>query len=343
MVMLGWKAPPEQYPPLEMLDYAITAELAGFDTLEASDHFHPWDESGQASFVWTWLGAVAARTGKIHLGTGVTSPILRYHPAIIAQAAATLAVMAPDRVFLGVGTGEALNDFAASGLWPEYDERRERLAEAIELMRKLWTGEQVTHHGTYYQTRKARLYTRPQEPIPVYISAMVPDSATFAGKHGDGLMTVGGETPDTYQQILQHFEDGARQAGKDPSKMSRQIELNVASTDDKQAAIQCMKQYWAGTFIPALFDQKIYTPEMSAKNGKSVGSDTIEQKMCISAKPEDHIHFAQQYIDLGFDQLYFHSPGPDQSAFLKNYGRDVLPHLRQTAAPKQREPAHAGA
>src|SRR5919206_1480568 len=130
---LGWKAGTEQYDPAELLEYAIAAEESGFDSIEASDHFHPWSEKGQACFVWTWLGAVAAQTKRILLGTGVTCPTLRYHPAVIAQAAATLACMAPGRVFLGVGTGEALNEYSATGEWPEYNVRRAQMAEAVEL------------------------------------------------------------------------------------------------------------------------------------------------------------------------------------------------------------------
>lgn len=329
MLKLAWKAPPEQYPPLEMLDYAIAAEKAGFDALEASDHFHPWSDDGQASFVWTWLGAVAARTSKIEMGTGITCPILRYHPAIIAQAAATLATMAPNRAFLAVGTGEALNEYAAVGKWPGYNERQQMLTEAIQLIRELWTGEETSFAGTYYQTKKARLYTYPPQPIPLYISTLVPESATFAGQFGDGLITVGGEEDDTYKQILKSFEQGARQAGRNPSKAVKMIEINVAYTEDEQGAIEMHKKYWAGTMIPALFDQKIYTPKDSAKNGKTVGNDTIKQKVCISADPETHIQNAQRYIDLGFNYIIFHSPGPDQAAFITGYGRDVLPHLRE--------------
>jgi coenzyme F420-dependent glucose-6-phosphate dehydrogenase len=292
MVTLGWKAAPEQYPPDELLDYAIAAEQAGFESLEVGDHFAPWDPSGQACFAWTWLGAVAARTSKIGLGTGLTCPISRYHPAIVAQAAATLEYMAPGRVFLCVGTGEALNEYAATGLWPGYDERQDRLADAIVLIRQLWSGEEVTFRGTYYQTRKAKLWTRSDRPIPLYISSMVPESARFAGKHGDGLITVGGQQPEIYRQILQQFESGARDAGKDPSKMPKLIELNVSYKDDEQAAIACMKQYWAGTFLPALFDRKIYTPAESARNGEAVGTEVIKQKMCLSANPDDHVRYA---------------------------------------------------
>lgn len=331
MVTLGWKAGPEQYPPVELLGYAIAAEQAGFDFIEVSDHFQPWSEAGQACFTWTWLGAVAARTSKIRIGPGVTSPILRYHPAIIAQAAATVSHFAPGRSYLSVGTGEALNDYAATGMWPEYDERRDRLAEAIDLIRALWTGGEVTHEGPFYQTHKARLYTPPATPIPLYISTMAPGSAKFAGQHGDGLITTGGQEPDVYRQIMENFDDGAKEQGKDPSKMPRLVELSVAYTDDRQAAIEYRRKYWAATYLPALFDQKIYTPEMAEQNGAAVGSDTIEKKVCISANPDDHVRFAQQYIDLGFDHLIFHSAGPDQQGFLEGYGRDVLPRLRQGA------------
>src|SRR5258706_6580405 len=237
MLQLGWKAGTEQYPPEELLDYAVAAEAAGFDSLDASDHFHPWAEKGQASFVWSWLGAAAARTKTIVLGTGLTCPILRYHPAIIAQAAATMSCLAPKRFYLGVGTGEALNEYAATGEWPSYNERRARLEEAIELIRALWSGEKVTHHGTHYQTRKAKLYTKPAGPIPIYVSAMVSESAEVAGQHGDGLITTG-EEPETGREILAKFEAGAKKAGKTPSRMPRLIELAAAYPADKKQAME---------------------------------------------------------------------------------------------------------
>jgi coenzyme F420-dependent glucose-6-phosphate dehydrogenase len=235
------------------------------------------------------------------LGTGLTCPILRYHPAVIAQAAATMACLAPRRFYLGVGTGEALNEYAATGEWPAYNVRRARLEEAIALMRALWTGEKITHAGAYYETHQAKLYTRPSAPIPVFVSTLVPNSARFAGKHGDGLITVGGQEPDTYREILREFAAGASEAGKDPNEMPRMIELGVAYTDEAEKAIETRKAYWAGSSVPALFTERIYTPEMSEQNGKVVGADTIRQSACISANPEDHIKFARTYIDLGFD------------------------------------------
>lgn len=158
-LQLGWKAGTEQYPPEQLLEYAIAAEKAGFDSIDVSDHFHPWSERGQACFVWTWLGAAAAKTNRIILGTGVTCPILRYHPAIVAQAAATLACLAPRRAFLGIGTGEALNEYSATRLWPAYKTRQAQMIEAIELIRALWSGEAVTHHGAYYDAQGETLHS----------------------------------------------------------------------------------------------------------------------------------------------------------------------------------------
>ena len=334
MLQLGWKAGTEQYSPVELLDYAVLAEQAGFDSISASDHFHPWSEIGQACFVWTWLGAVAAKTRKIALGTGVTCPILRYHPAVVAQAAATLACLAPSRSFLGIGTGEALNEYSAAAQWPAYKVRQAQTAEAIELIRALWSGEKITHKGVYYQTRQAKLYTLPKQPIPLYVSTMVPNSARFAGKYGDGLVTVGGEEPETYREIFANFDAGVREAGKDPKRTPRMIEIGVAYTDDEDGAIECRKKYWAGTFVPALFTERIYTPKMSEENGKVVGADVIKEAVCISADPKDHIDLARRYIDMGFDHLIFHSAGPDQRAFLEGYGRDVLPRLREDSRAK---------
>jgi coenzyme F420-dependent glucose-6-phosphate dehydrogenase len=328
MITFGWKAGAEQYPPRELLEYAVAAEQAGFDLLDVSDHFHPWSNAGQASFAWTWLGAAAAQTSRIVLGTGLTAPILRYHPAIVAQAAATLGCLAPGRAYLAVGTGEALNEYASIRQWPGYAERQARLAEAIDLIRALWTGEEVTFSGRFFSTRKARLYTRPERPIPLYVSSLAPGSAAFAGKHGDGLLTVGGQPPQVYEEMLGQFADSAREAGKDPAQLPRLIELPVEFTDDTAAAIQARQRYWAATFVPALFNQKIYTPAMAELNGAAVGGDTVKERACVSSDPEEHVRFAQRYVDLGFDQLIFHAAGPDQRAFLDAYGREVLPRLR---------------
>ena len=329
-LQFGYKAGTEQFPPTALLQNAIDAEKAGFDTLDVSDHFHPWSEEGQAAFTWTWLGALATHTSRMHMGTGITCPILRYHPSMIAQAAATLSCFAPGRIYLGVGTGEALNEYSSTAMWPEYEEREARVIEAIDLIRQLWSGKEVTFEGEYYWTKKARLYTPPASPIPIYYSAFVPRSARMAGKYGDGIITAGNRQTDTFKQIIKNFEEGASQAGKDPANMPRLVELNVEYTDDLETALEYQRKYWAGAYVPALYSQKIYTPAMAAQNGEMVGTDTIKNKIaCDSANAEDHIKFATQYIDMGFNQLFFHSAHPDQHAFLESYARDVLPRLRQ--------------
>jgi coenzyme F420-dependent glucose-6-phosphate dehydrogenase len=327
-MIIGYKAGPEQFPPMELLNYTVEAEKAGFEFLDVSDHFHPWAERGQSCFTWTWLGAVAIQTAKMIIGPGVTCPILRYHPSIIAQASATLEVMAPGRTYLGVGTGEALNEYSAMGQWPGYMERQDMLREAIMLIRDLWKGEPVTYNGVYYKVKKAKLYTCPENPPPLYISSLTPNSAFFAGRYGDGLFTVGGREPEAYKQMFANFEKGATEAGKDPKGMPKIVELIVAYTDDKRAGAQAIKQYWGGTFVPALFTEKIYTPTMSEMNGEAVGADTIEQKSCISTKTEDHISFVKQYADLGFTHAIFLCPGPDHAKFIKMFGKEVIPALK---------------
>ncbi len=328
MVTIGWQGGPEQYDPLELLDQAIAAEAAGFETILIDDHFHPWDPSGQSCYTWSWLGAAAARLNGIEIGTGVTCPILRYNPAIIAQAAATIDRMSPGPVYLGVGTGEALNEYPASGQWPDYNVRQEMLREAIDLIRLLWTGSEVTFDGDYFTVKKARLYTPPRRKIPIYISSLVPESASFAGRHGDGLITTSG-APDAMRRIIANFGDSARSEGKDPANMPKMVLYNAAFTDDADAAVKVHKKYWASTVLRAMYLQNIYTPEMSATNGAMVGDDTIRNGMCISTDPEEHARFAQRYIDAGFNRLYVHSSGPDQYEFIKRYGHDVIPIIRE--------------
>jgi coenzyme F420-dependent glucose-6-phosphate dehydrogenase len=329
LIKLGYKIAPEQFSPSEMLKQAAEAEKAGFESIDVSDHFHPWSESGQACFTWSWLGAAAVSTQSIELGPGLTCPILRYNPAIIAQAAATVSSLAGGRTYLAVGTGEALNEYSITLEWPEYDERQLMMIEAIGLIRELWTGKKVTFDGCYYQTKKAKLYTLPENEIPIYISSLVPESAYIAGYYGDGLLTVGGGTElQKYKSILSKFEKGAQNAGRDVEDMPKAIELFVDYGVDQKTSIENFKKYWAGAQIHALFLNKIYTPEMSAQNGEVVGEDTIRKQACFSEKPEDHIDYIKRYIDAGFTHIYFHSAATDQIAFLKAYGKDVLPELK---------------
>ncbi len=327
MAHIGWKAGIEQYQPDDLLEQAILADKVGFDSIDVSDHFHPWSEQGSCAYTWSWLGAAAVKTKHIMVGTGLTCPIIRYHPSIIAQASATISYMANGRFYLCTGTGEALNEYAATGIWPGYNTRRAMLQESITLIRQLLTGKEVTFTGEYYETKKAKLFTLPKNSIPIYISSLVPESAFFAGEYGDGLITVGGQKPEVYKQIIRNFTKGAEEAGKNATKMPKLIEINVAFSEDIKAVTHEMKKYWAGTFIPALFDQKIYTPKMSEMNGAAVGMDTIQQSMCISRNPQDHIQYIKQYTNLGFTHIIVHSAGPNQLDFISNYGKEILPLL----------------
>ncbi len=327
MVMIGWQGGPEQFDPLELLDQAIAAEKAGFETILVDDHFHPWDPAGHSCNTWSWMGAAAARLNGIEIGTGVTCPILRYNPVIVAQSAATIDRMNQGPVYLGVGTGEALNEYPTTGLWPDYNVRQDMLRESIDLIRAMWTGDEITFDGNYFTTRKARLYTPPRREIPIYISSLVPESAYFAGLYGDGLITAG--NPVQMRQIISNFDDGAREAGKDPAEMPKIALYNVAYTDDVDAAVKIQRQYWASTAVHAMYLQNIYSPKMAAMNGAVVGNDTIRNSMCISTDPEEHVKFAQRYIDIGFNRLYIHTSGPDMSEFFEGYRQHVLPLMRE--------------
>ncbi len=230
------------------------------------------------------------------------------------------------------GPGEALNEYPVTFEWPAFRERQAMMIEAVQLIRSLWTGEKVDFQGCYYRTKQAKLYTLPKNEIPIYISSLVPESAYLAGYYGDGLITVGGslEIPEYERMLSEVRRGGATDAGRDFEKMPKAVELFVEYTDDTEKVVESFKKYWAGAMIPALFLNKIYTPAMSAQNGKVVGRDTIQKSVCISGDPEKHIEYVKQYIDAGFTHFYFHSAaGGDQIDFLERYGKDVLPALKK--------------
>ncbi|NCF62984.1 MAG: TIGR03557 family F420-dependent LLM class oxidoreductase, partial [Gammaproteobacteria bacterium] len=204
MLKLGYKASAEQFDPRQLLEFSVLAEEAGFDSVWVSDHFQPWrHHGGHAPFSLAWLGALGERTSRVIMGTSVATPTFRYHPSVVAQAMATLASLSPDRVILGVGTGESLNEVPASGMeWPAFKERFGRLRESLELIKKLWTEERVTFDGEYYQTRSATIYDRPDQPVPIYIAAAGPTASRFAGRVGDGFICTSGKATELYTETL---------------------------------------------------------------------------------------------------------------------------------------------
>ncbi|MGZ6268118.1 MAG: TIGR03557 family F420-dependent LLM class oxidoreductase [Candidatus Limnocylindrales bacterium] len=322
---IGYAAMLEQFGPGEVLDFCALAETAGFSGVMAADHFQPWiPQQGQASFVWEVLAVAGART-KGDLGPGVTCPSFRMHPAIVAQAAATLEAMYPGRTWLGLGSGEALNEHVVAGYWPETPERINRMFEAIEIIRKLFTGKDVKHDGHYFKLETTRLWTMPDVPPPIYIATAGPVTAKRTGTLADGLITVGAPEG-KLEMIFGKFEEGAREAGKDPAKMPRilQLHLSWAETDDQ--ALQNAMSEWpnGGMKFPKA---DIRSPGDFEQMAKLVRPEDFQGRMLISSDLEAHRREIQKFLDMGFGQIYLHNVGRNQREWIEAFGREVLPGL----------------
>ena len=326
---LGYKASAEQFGPRALLDFACAAEANGFDSVFVSDHFQPWRHSdGHAPFALSWLAAVGERTSRVALGTSVLTPTFRYHPAIVAQAFGTLGVLFPDRIILGVGTGEHLNEGALGVQWPDNRERFARLREAVALIRKLWTEQSVTFDGEYYHTRNATVYDRPKTPIPIYVGAGGPQLAKYAGRAGDGLICTSGKGMELYsEQLLPSFGDGATEAGRDGASLDRMIEVKVSYDTDRRRAVEDTK-IWAALALPAELKAGIDDPRVMERLAKTV-EDAAHRRWLVSDNADEHIEQLRPYLDLGFTHLVFHHPGDDQRSFLELYGKQILPRIRQ--------------
>jgi coenzyme F420-dependent glucose-6-phosphate dehydrogenase len=268
-VEFGWKASAEQFGPRELLELSVLAEELGFGTVAVSDHFQPWRHTGgHGPSALVWLGAIGQASANLTLATSVLTPTLRYHPTIVAQAFATLGDLNPGRVILGVGTGEALNEIPATGAeWPSGKERRARLGEAIELIRRLWTEERVTFDGEYYQTRIATIYDRPAEPIPIYMGASGPIAAKMAGRVADGFITTSGKDPALYDQLLGKVEEGAREVGRDFAAMDKMMEIKVSYDHDVEFARKAC-EWWAALALPGDVKSGVDDPARDGAPGR---------------------------------------------------------------------------
>ncbi len=328
MMRLGYKASAEQFGPRRLLDYAIQAEHCGFESVFVSDHFQPWRHSaGHAPFAYSWLAAAGERTRHVLLGTSVTTPTFRYHPALVAQAFGTLGALNPGRIVLGVGTGEHLNEGALGIEWPDNKERFARMREAVQLIRKLWSEQSVTFDGEYYHTRNATVYDRPDEPVPIYIGAGGPQVAKYAGRAGDGLICTSGKGMELYsEQLLPAFAEGAAAAGKDPGSLDRMIEVKVSYDTDHTRALEDTK-IWAALALPAEAKTGVDDPREMERLARDV-EDVAHRRWLVSNDPDEHLEQLRPYIELGFDHLVFHAPGEDQSRFLELYGSQILPRIR---------------
>jgi len=325
MGIIGYAAMFEQFHPNNLLTYTKQAERVGFGAVMASDHFHPWvPQQGQSAFVWAWMGACGAET-KLPFGTGVTPPGYRYHPAIIAQAAATLEAMFPGRFYLGLGAGEALNEHIVGEYWPEAPIRIERLFESIEIIQALFTGKVVKHQGKHFHVESAKLYTRPETPPPIYIATSGPIVAKRTGRTVDGIITVGA-ADEKIRMLLERFDQGAREAGKDPAKMARILQLHVSWAPTEAEATDNAVREWpnGGMNFPKA---DIRNPEDFEAMAKLVRPENYKNRVLISPDPAVHVAHIQHFIDLGFDQVYVHNVGRNQEGFIAVYGKDVIPKL----------------
>lgn len=327
---LGYKASAEQFAPRQLLNFAIEAEQCGFDSVWISDHFQPWRHTdGHAPFAFSWLGALGERTERVLLGTSVLTPTFRYQPAVVAQAFGTLGALNPGRMILGVGSGESLNEIAVTGgEWPPAKERLARLRESIELIQRLWTEEMVTFEGKYYQTSKATIYDKPEQPIPIYISAGGPVAAKYVGRVADGFICTSGKGDALYrEQLLPAVAEGAAAANRNLASIENTIEVKVSFDTDRAQAMEDTK-IWAALALPAEDKVDIHDPrEMEAK--AVTVADQAHRRWLVSNDPEEHIEQIRPYIELGFTHLVFHAPGNDQSRFLQLYAKEILPRLRK--------------
>ena len=327
---LGYKASAEQFGPRQLLDFSVEAEDNGFDSVWVSDHFQPWRHTnGHAPQAFAWLGALGERTKRVELGTSVLTPTFRYQPAVVAQAFGTLGVLNPGRMILGVGSGESLNEVAVTGAeWPEAKERLARLREAVALIKKLWTDDLVTFEGQYYKTLNATIYDKPEQPIPIYISAGGPVAAKFAGREGDGFICTSGKGDELYRdKLIPAMEEGAKAAGKGDDDVERTIEIKVSYDPDKQHALDNTR-IWAALALPAEDKANIHDAREMERKAEAV-ADQAHKRWLVSDDPEEHVEQVGHYIELGFTHLIFHSPGDDQSRFLQLYAKDILPRLRK--------------
>ena len=327
---LGYKASAEQFGPNELLTYAILAESRGFDSVFISDHFQPWRHTGgHAPFSIAWLGALGARTSRIVMGTSVLTPTFRYHPSVVAQAFATLGAMFPERVILGVGTGESLNEVPALGLpWPEPKERTARLKEAVALIRQLWSESRVSFQGRYYRTDKATIYDRPKIAPPIHVAAAGPVMAKYAGQFADGFICTSGKAPELYRDtLLPNVAAGLEASGRSFKDIDMMIEMKVSFDTDRARALEDTR-HWAALALSPEEKIAVEDPLEMERLADQLTAERSAGRWIVSTDPDEHVERIRPYIEMGFRHLVFHAPGPDQARFLDLYADQVLPRLR---------------
>jgi len=330
-LQVGYAAMLEQFHPTEAIELSAYAESKGFSGVMAADHFQPWvPQQGESAFVWNVLSAIGERT-KGDMGPGVTAPTFRWHPAMVAQASATLAAMYPGRHWLGLGSGEALNEHIVGQYWPEAPERINRMFEAIDIIKKLFAaslaGKDVKHSGQFYKLESTRLWTMPEIAPEILVATAGPVTAKRAGKNVDGLITVGAPL-EKISGLFAKFDEGAREAGKDPSTMPKVLQLHMSwAPTDEEAMRNAMVEWPNGGMKFPKGD--IRSPFELEQMAKLVRPEDFEGRMIIDADPDAHRAYIQKFVDLGFDRIYLHNVGRNQRDWIDVFSRDVLPKLKR--------------
>ena len=319
MAEFGYALSSEEHGPPQLVANAAKAEAAGFDFLMVSDHFHPWtDKQGNSPFVWSVIGGIAQVTERVWLGTGVTCPTIRIHPAIVAQAVATSAALMPGRFRLGVGTGENLNEHILGDHWPQTDVRREMLEEAIEVMRLLWQGGMRSWRGRHYTVEQARIYSLPDEPPEVLVAASGDKSIELAGKVGDGYIGLAPEA--------EHI-DKFKKAGGDGKPTVGQIEVCWAESEDQ--AVDVVHEWWPQTALGGELTYELKLPAHFEQACEQVTKqDIADSPLPLGPDPQKHVEGIKQFLEAGYTHVYVHQLGPDQDGFFSFYENEVLPKLR---------------
>jgi coenzyme F420-dependent glucose-6-phosphate dehydrogenase len=329
LLKLGYKASAEQFGPNELLDFSCLAEEVGFDSVFVSDHFQPWKHTdGHAPSALAWLGALGARTRRVVFGTSVLTPTFRYHPSVIAQVFGTLGAMFPGRVVLGVGTGESLNEVPSSGIkWPGPKERRDRLREAISLINKLWTEDRVSFDGQFYRTENATIYDKPRGKVPVWVAASGPLAAAMAGQIAEGFICTSGKNPQLYIDLTGKVREGLARRGRNEDSLEKMIEVKVSFDTDRSRATEDTR-HWAALALSPEEKVGVEDPIEMERLAAALPLERAASRWIVSSDPEEQLRQIRPYVELGFNHLVFHAPGPDQARFLKLYAETVLPLLR---------------
>jgi G6PDH family F420-dependent oxidoreductase len=295
----------------------VKAENAGFEFAMISDHYHPWiSNQGNSPFVWSTLGAIANATKKITIGTGVTCPIIRIHPAIIAQAAATTASLLEDRFILGLGTGENLNEHVVAEGWPTIDTRLEMLQEAVEIIRELWKGENYSHYGSFYAVEDARIYSLPEKLPPIYIASGGPKSAKLTGNIGDGLISTSPK-----KSIVEKFESSG---GKGKPTIGQ---FQVVVANDKDKALDILWQNWPNTGLRGQLSQELRLPAYFEDAVKMLDKSDLAEVSVLGKDKKDHLNKIEEFKKAGFDMVYVHQVGNNQDDFFEFYKKHILPEF----------------